>query len=133
MNCKSLVGYGKSAYKYVARKGKSAYRQISYLTEPIECRANVTRDRKISEEVLNRFDKYQEHLVRNGKIIKAVRYISEKSSQACEAFNNIPLVKSTKETARKVGNFINRWFGDGGEPQVTQKLKTWKEVKNSLK
>lgn len=115
MNTKTLISCGKTTYNYVAKKGKSAVRQIAYYTVPADVRAMSKHNRIInnSQELLKRADQYEGYLLRNGKIVKAVNNVKKLTTKVSESINNMPSVKKIKEVSQKTGNFLKKWFGDG--------------------
>ena len=102
--------------EYVARKGVSARRQITYYTIPADIRAGhkcskIKKHSFSSAEVNKRADQYEGYLLRDRKIVKTVNYFKGKIAKANESFNSLPIVKSAKEVATKTGNFLVKWFG----------------------
>ena len=67
---------GKDVCGYVAKKGKSVRRQLAYYTVLADIRAGIGQKIKqhnfSCEEICNRADRYEHHLLRNGKIVKTV-------------------------------------------------------------
>ena len=43
--------------------------------------------------------------------MKTVDKIIEQFTRANKALNDLPAVKSTKEIAKKIANFMEEWFG----------------------
>lgn len=108
---------GKDVCGYVAKKGKSVRRQLAYYTVPADIRAGIGHKIKhhnfSCEEICNRADRYEHHLLRNGKIVKTVDSIQNGVSKVNDAFNDLSAVKSTKKFGKKIMKFLEAWFGDG--------------------
>ena len=119
MNCKSLVNYGKNAYGYLAKKGQSACRQVAYYTIPADIRAGVKAGKSWAKssfslaDLNKRADRYEGYLLRNGKIVKTLDSIKNGVAKVNDAFNDLSVVKSTKKIGKKIGKFVEAWFGDG--------------------
>ncbi len=123
---------GKSVCEYVTKKGKSVRRQLAYYTVPTDIRAGIGRKIKhhsfSGEEIYNRADRYEHFLLRNGKIVSTVDNIKKSVSKINDSFNNLDVVKSTKKTCKKIGNFIDEWFGDGPSATNQRKLLSYQDI-----
>lgn len=130
--CSDVISKGKNVCGYVAKKGKSVRRQLAYYTVPADIRAGIGSKFKHSsfscEEINNRADRYEHYLLRNGKIVKTVDSIKKNVSKINDSFNNLGVVKSTKKTCKKIGDFLDEWFGDGPNPPTGRKLLSYEDI-----
>lgn len=130
--CSDVISTGKNVCGYVAKKGKSVRRQLAYYTVPADIRAgNVSKIKHSSfscEEIHNRADRYEHYLLRNGKIVKTVDSIKKNVSKINDSFNNLGVVKSTKKTCKKIGDFMVKWFGDEPNAPTGKKLLSYEDI-----
>ena len=49
-------------------------------------------------------------------------------SKINDSFNNLGVVKSTKKTCKKIGDFLYKWFGDGPNPPTGRKLLSYEDI-----